>query len=183
MALGIHSLGYLVYFELLFAKLKVPMTPDVRHYLQQQQKARAYRIEKYKKAEVKKCRNTKLHDKLREYSEVVKKEIAKRNGCVYQPGIGMDGGYVAPAAAVTVAASALKKCSACGETGHSMRTNKKCRYYKKAGPAAAAEPAAEDDDNRDAQEQDLMDEIGFEASDDEFFDALEDDDEVDTSFF
>ena len=157
----------------------------MRYYLAKQQQTGAYRIDKYKQKEVKKERNFKLHNKLKEYSEKVKKQIAKRDGAVYQPGIGMDGGYC-ELAADPAAPPAANICSACGEAGHKLRTNKKCKYYvarntKKA--TDAADVTEEDsEENPDAGEQDLMDNVQFEESDDEFFDALEDDDDCDTGF-
>ena len=189
-ALGINSVGTLVYFGRLFAKLGIAVAPDVRHYLTKQQRTRAYRIQQYKKKEVKKVRNLKLHQRLREYSEklIIKKE---GKGAVYQPGIGMDGGYQAAAPAVAVAAASTisnsnDKCQACGEAGHKRRTNKKCRFYT-ARKAATTEPLTPTDDStatvdqatQDAEEQDLMDQVGFDASDDEFFDCIDKDDEED----
>ena len=183
LALGVHSVGTDEYYERLFAKLSIQLAPDVRHYFAQQQKARAYRIAHFKKTAIKKKRNYKLHDKLREYSEGVKKEIAKRDGCTYQPGIGMDGGYVAIEDAVAPPHDTNIRCSACGEAGHKMRTNKKCRFYRSIRGASATKPAAIIDEDRDAVEQDLMDEVGFEESDDEFFDTIEDEEDfIDTSF-
>ena len=190
MAIGISTVGSLEYYRRLFTKCGIHVTEATLHYLTQHQKARAYRIETYKKKEVKKKRNTKLHDKLREYSEKVKKNVAKRDGTVYQPGIGMDGGYCqqeeeeAPAPAAANNNSII--CSACGESGHKMRTNKKCRFYKPRGATAGAttKPVAlpdndsqdDSDSNKDAEEQELLDSLPFDdESDDEFFDAIEDD--------
>ena len=185
-ALGIHSVGSLVFFERLFGKFGIPLSIHARHYLTQQQRTRVYRIDNYKKKRVKKNRNYKLHDRLREFSEKVKKQIAKKEGSVYQPGIGMEGGYCQPAAATAIPSN--KRCSACGEAGHKMRTSKKCRLYKARGaaaPAAASLPTDNDEEcTHDADEQALLDACGFAGeSDDEFFDALEDDDDEDTMAF
>ena len=156
---------------------------NIKHYLEKHQQTRVYRLLKSKKQESKLQRNSKFHAKLKEYTSEVKKAVAKRDG-VYEHGIGMDGGYEEGAMAIAAAAAGSeKKCSACGELGHKMRTSKKCRYYKARGGAAAASaaPVLEEDatttatlPNRDAEEQALLDEMAFE-SDDEFFDAIEDD--------
>ena len=100
----------------------------------------------------------------------------------------MDGGYcelVAAAPPPTPVNNNIK-CSACGEAGHKLRTNKKFKFYSPRGNSSKKKPAPlakeEQEDNPDADEQDLMDNVQFEESDDEFFDALEDDDDCDTSF-
>ena len=72
-AIGIHSIGTSEYFVRLFGKLGVEITGPMQHYLSKQQQTRVYRIDKYKRQDVKKARNLKLHDKLKEYSEKVKK--------------------------------------------------------------------------------------------------------------
>ena len=184
-ALGIHSIGTLAYFERLFTKLGITVSDDILHYLTKQERTRNYRIQQYKKKEVKKERNFKLHNRLREYSEQL--IIKKEGGAVYQPGIGMDGGYQQQAAAV---ADGNNTCQACGEAGHKRRTSKKCRFYKARAPTKKA-PTTEPDETasstasavdqaaQDAEEQELMDAVGFDASDDEFFDALERDEEDD----
>ena len=113
----------------------------------------------------------------------------------------MDGGYeqedeAAEDEAVLVAGNntdgpntVVPTCSACGEAGHKMRTSKKCRYYKQRG-STTKQGAVPDsiilqgdaEDIRDAEEQDLMDAVAFDCSDDDFFDAHEEEDDFDTSF-
>ena len=139
MGIGISSVGTYEYFVRLLEKLGCPVTDHVRYYLSTQQKTRATRIAKYKKKQVKKNRNAKLYAKLKEYSEKIKIEKAKSNGCTYQPGIGMDGGYCEAEVAGTAddddgtAGDAIiqppQVCRDCGELGHKVKANKKCVLY------------------------------------------------------
>ena len=117
-----------------------PMNDHLHYYLSMQQKTRAARIAKYKKKETKKKRNFKLHAKLKEYSEKIKVESAKLNGCIYQPGIGMDGGYCQPMTEGGAAAddevggdstpAALSVCKHCGIAGHKRTTHRECGMYR-----------------------------------------------------
>ena len=181
-ALGIHSVGIVVYFERLLGKLGVPITDDFRHYLLLQQQTRTYRIVKSKKQSSKKNRNKKLHLKLQEYSEQVKREIDKGGGSVYNPGIGMNGGYSDVAGTKP---ATEKKCTSCGMVNgdHVRPWSKKCPNYeqyryaklaKKTTVTAVTAAEGMDDTDRDAVEQALMDEVGFEATDQEFAEVLED---------
>ena len=182
LALGIYSIGYHQYFERLFQRFGMDMPDDVRFYLVKQQRTRAYRIARDKKTDVKKQRNVKLHDKLRLFTAKVKSSEA--GGAQYNTGIGMDGGYCQPAApneggvppsAATAAAGKKTSCSACGETTHKRRTNRLCKFYtpptSRDNTRKNADPI--DQANQDAEEQGLLDEVGFDADDDEFFDAFE----------
>ena len=89
-----------------------------------QQKARSTRLAKSRLKANKKLRISKLHSKLKEYSEkIMKKERAKADGCVYQPGIGMDGGYCQPVGHDApedgdTTPGALSVCNSCCITGH-----------------------------------------------------------------
>ena len=172
LALGIYSLGYREYFERLFHRFGIVMPDDIRFYLAKQEQTRAYRIANDKKTEVKKLRNIKLHDKLRLFSAKVKGAAA---GAQYNTGIGMDGGYCQPAATGAAAASAVAAtrgtaaCSSCGKTTHKRRTNKLCQFYMPPATRDNINPSA----HQDAEEQGLLDEVGFDAEDDEFFDAFE----------
>ena len=189
LALGVHSVGTYEYYMGLFEKCGIFVSADTQHYLRTQQKTRAYRIAQCKKKEVKKARNKKLHAKLKEYSAKVQSDIAKRDGTVYQPGIGMDGGYNMPAAASasTTANTTSRVCSSCQGNDHLRPTNKKCRFYKarnnKNQPAAPVDsvpvPAPKNQLTRDADEQDLMDQVGFDDEGDEFFDCYDDEDDED----
>ena len=186
LVVGIHSLGTVNYFTRLYAKLGVTMTDDVLHYLATQQKARSYRIKKSKEREYKKTRNVKLHNRLKEYSEAVKRSIAKRDGSVYHPGIGMDGGYDPQETQPPTAASGVKTCSACGKQGHRLRTHRDCTLYVprrvKTPPSTATtitsgeDDEEEDDAERDAEELNLLDSVAFDDYD-EFFDCFEGDED------
>lgn len=131
MALGTHSLGVHDYYVCLFTHLGICVTPDVRHYLMKQQQARARRIVTHKKKEVKLRRIEKLHKKLKEHTEELQCIICKKEGSVYQPGIGVDAGICLPTSDVATKAS-LKACSSCNQigTGHVRPWSEKCSNYK-----------------------------------------------------
>ena len=139
-------------------------------------------------------RQEKFHNKLAEHTVTANKERCKREGLVYAPGIGMNGGYAdeddpdnePTANNKKKKGGGINKCNACGELGHKRKTNKKCKYYKKkkgAGVAAIdSSTAAKDEDSeeaqieRDADELDLLDQLCFDEGDDngdEFFDAMD----------
>ena len=127
-ALGIHSVGIVEYFSRLLLKLEIDPTPELLYFLQSQQKGRANRINKSKTKTYKKLRNKKLHERLQQYSETAKKEIAKKEG-VYQPGIGMNGGYTE--CTETTTTTKICQCSACGLVNgdHIRPWSKKCPKY------------------------------------------------------
>lgn len=196
MALGTHSLGVHDYYVCLFTHLGICVTPDVRHYLMKQQQARARRIVTHKKKEVKLRRIEKLHKKLKEHTEELQCIICKKEGSVYQPGIGVDAGICLPTSDVATKAS-LKACSSCNQigAGHVRPWSEKCSNYKEymlscsKKPVTGTEvdtvsvseqealfdvPTLEDTVHQDAKEQGLLYQVVFNEDADHFFDALED---------
>ena len=146
------------------------MTDDILYYLETQQKTRVYRKEKDKRHEIKKKRNAKLHGKLKDLS------LKLEAGAEYNPGIGMNGGYAADAGDGDKKPAAKLKCGSvcttCGEDTHKRSTNRLCpAYKKKRAPATPADLAAQVE--RDAHEQSLLDEVGFNLDGDEFFNSFE----------
>ena len=110
---------------------------------------RDYRITKGQDKETKRLRNSKLHAKLKTVTAELKGAVAKRDGCIYEPGIGLDGGYAsdgedsfAPLASCSpapkkkrrVASTATRKCSARGLPGH----NRSNIMYKRKMPRLIA---------------------------------------------
>ena len=175
-AIGISSIGTLHYFRRIFEALDIKMTPDVEHYLVLHGEARDYRITKAQDTESKRLRNSKLHGQLKQASIELKGILAARDGAVYQPGIGLDGGYVdteeadgdntssnfnKPPAKRRKTSTAARKCSACGETGHN-RSNRMCRLWTPRGAVDASGAAT----SRDLEEQDLLDQMAFAADQD-----------------
>ena len=172
-AIGIASVGTLHYFRRIFESLQIKMTADVEHYLVLHGETRDYRITKCQEPEAKRLRNTKLHEQLKKATIELKGAIAKEGG-VYQPGIGLDGGYeddtqdeaedggddAKPAAKKRKVGSSggSRKCSACGESGHN-RSNRMCSLWK---PRGASKPST----TRDSEELDLMDQMAFAAEQD-----------------
>ena len=175
-AIGIQSLGSLHYFTRLLEDLGIDITPDVKHYLTLHAETRDYRITKAQDPESKRLRNTAFHAKLKEATVELKGAIAKRDGLIYQPGIGMNDGYDESATAEEldcldppskkkrrkIASTASRKCSACGEAGHN-RSNRMC---KKWSPRGATRAAAATTTTRDLEEQHLMDQMMFAADQD-----------------
>ena len=195
-AIAINALGIYGFFQRLFQLLHIDMTPDVAHYLKQVDAPRTYRINKSQETKQKRRRQEKFHDKLMEHTEKAKKERCKREGAVYQPGIGMAKAQQQMPVDTTI------RCSSCRQLGHKTAGNKLCRNFKprkrkqKATASATTDTAdaADDDGNdaadnndineskdqlrRDARELDLMDAIPLIDGGDEFFDSFEDEDEL-----
>ena len=127
-------------------------------------------------------RNKKLHQKLQQWTEELRKSKAK-GGDIYHPGLGMDGGYCMPA---DNDKKADKACTGCGQigAGHLRPWSKKCPNYndylsKKEGKKIATGDKAatiEDQMAQDASEQELLDEIGFDEANCEFANTVEQDD-------
>ena len=190
LAVGINGLGIYLHFCRLFEMLNISIPEDVAYYLQQVDKRRTHRINKSKDKDQKKKRQEKFHQKLAEHAEKAKSERCKREGSVYQPGIGMGAGYCKP---VATAVDVTARCTKCKEHGHKRPTNKLCKHYKPRkgnkkdvvdgvvddDTAPKQTTAQEDQLERDAGEQDLMDAMPFLDGDDEFFDLFEDEDEMD----
>mgnify|MGYP000532148467 CR=1 FL=1 len=91
-ALGINCLGLLGYYQLLFTRLGLTMTPPMLHYLRQSNNIRAKRIAKSKTAAGKKIRVQKYQLNLLRKTVIAKREKMRRDGS-YRPGMGMNGGY------------------------------------------------------------------------------------------
>ena len=198
-ALLINGLGIMGFYEELFVRLGIKMTADVRHFIQQQSEYRRRRIAKSKTAAGKKIRTTRYADKIVAHTLVAKKERAKREG-VYRSGIGAEDGYTEEELALAAEQAKknlsskrtskkkaptdpTKKCTACGEIGHSRKTNKLCRYYvargkRKADDLDLESGEAQDDTpqaqtERDAADCDVLDSMELNDSDGDFFDANE----------
>jgi len=175
-AVGINGLGVYLYFCRLFILLGIDMTDDISHYLQQIDARRTYRILKSRDVDQKKKRQAKFHDMLKEHTETAKKQRCKRDGAVYEPGIGMEGAATAtpPTVDKTI------RCGSCKEFGHKSARNKMCKNFK---PRKRRQQSKTNDDTaeqlrRDAAEQDLMDAIPFIDGEDEFFDSFDNEDEL-----
>ena len=167
-AIGIQSIGSLHYFKRLLGALGIDVTPDVLHYLTQHAEARDYRISKGQEKETKRLRNHKLHAKLKQATIELKGAIAKRDGAIYQPGIGLGGGYNSDDEGSSAPVSperplkkkrkvtATRKCGACGLAGHN-RSNRMCQQWSPKG--AVNYPASST--TRDVEEQQLLDQLTF----------------------
>lgn len=92
--LCINALGILAFYEKVFEKLGIPMPSDTQHYLQWRDNRQSKRLLISKTPKQKKKRQKRFHDKMKEHAEDAKKQKAKREGGLYMPGIGLDGGYI-----------------------------------------------------------------------------------------
>jgi len=142
-ALGVNGMRHDAYFHHMFECLGIKMTPDVAHCIKVVHGKRERRSTISKTSEYKKKRQKAFHKKLKQHSEVAKKEKAKREGLVYRPGIGMDDGYISDTNVEdekkqqklekkeqqqTAKQSTRKppRCSACGKIGHN-KSNPNCQ--------------------------------------------------------
>ena len=130
-ALGICTLGTLVYYEGLFERLGIKLTADVHHYLRIRAIKRQKKLDKTKTKEYKKKRKADEFERLKKDTVEASTARAKRDG-TYKSGIGMTGGYdeeeaddgdKKPAAATGI------KCTSCGGTDHQRSTSRKCKNY------------------------------------------------------
>ena len=147
-AIGISTLGMLHYFDTLIRKkLGIHINDDVRHFLSVKSNSRQKRLDKTKTKEYKRKRKTSEFEKIKRETVEATAARAKREGAVYQPGIGMTGGYdesdlveiddndsgaKKPAAMTrkkTKTSPSQQVCTACNEPGHMRPWNKKCKLY------------------------------------------------------
>ena len=188
--LAVHSIGAVEHCRHLFGEFGLTMTKNIRRYFQLQEKCRSCRKQKCKRTSVKKERNgLLLHEKLKQHTEVPRKQIAKREGAVYSPGIGFAAGTCAP----IQPKKNLKPCVACGQVGagHVRPWSEKCPKHdehlankEKARVSALPDDnnAADDQVKMDANEQDPLDVIGFDTKVDDPLaaEAAQDDDDSDS---
>ena len=194
-AVSIHTIGFERFFIRLFGKLGINCTQNIVKFLRQQQSIRVCRITKSRKHEVKLKRNTKLHERLKKFTEEARKEIAKRDGVAYEPAMGLGGGYTEEELNASATAKKRKApivCQRCNKAGHRTYRSSKCDHHdeyleKQRRKKDKAQQPQQDDDAEtqdqediaaqqaeiDGDEADLMDQIPLDYSDNEFFDAIE----------
>jgi hypothetical protein len=137
MGIGIHAVGTSTYFERLFRKLGIVMTPNVRHFLSVKEKKRNKRIQKVKSTEAKKLRKLSHFDKLKAEESAAIVARAKRDG-TYRKGQNMDDdvldeGMQPPLPTGTRARRVTPVCPHCGKKGHTTTRSKKCLHHKRPG--------------------------------------------------
>ena len=178
MAVGIHTLGYRRFFELLFDLCGMTVDDGTLHYLKKQQKARHERMVDGRKSESKKKRQAKLYRKLKKHHEKLRKD--KAQGIHYQPGVGMtDPAEAAERLAQKAANEARDQppgdkpagmdnnnwCKACRQWGHRRRNSKLCAMNPKQQSGKDNDyeddptTAVPDSDAIDAETLDLLDEV------------------------
>ena len=86
-AVSINSLGYDVYFEMLFEELGIDMTPSSKKYFDEREKQRHNHASSQKTTTAKKKRNKKLYEKLRAHTEKTKKDYKTGIGFTIGPAV------------------------------------------------------------------------------------------------
>ena len=129
-AIGVHSLGPMDYWRLLFNKLGMAVNEDTLYYLSSIDSTRAAKNARAKMNDYKAVRMKVEHDNLQKHTEVAKKERAERDGVAYESGVGMTGGYTAEeidnAATDDSKKKKKKRCSSCQGTSHLRVTSRMC---------------------------------------------------------
>jgi len=171
MAIGINTMGLVRYYRLLFDKLGMAMTSDVYHYLQVKDSNRFKRINKAKTPTAKRRRQRFKFEKLKQHTEDAKRARCRRDGSVYQSGIGMDGGYILEDEATNATArprrSSARKCGICRQIGHDRRNCPQAQVHPQTINEADADLQA------DADEMDALDSRPLIDPEEEFFSAEE----------
>ena len=181
MAIGINTLGLVGYYREVFDKLGMFMTSDVYHYLQVKDTNRHKRITKAKTPAAKRRRQRGKFEKLKKHTEEAKRARCRRDGSVYQSGIGMDGGYMEEDATATTAPRRTRgprRCGLCRQVGHDRR-------HCTSSVMQPLTSVAEDTDQRaDADEIDAYDSRPLVAdSEEEGFFSADEFDGSDSSMF
>ena len=126
MATGVVSLGFSQYFLRLFKDLGIQVTPAIRHYIQQKQKQRSFRLHKQKLTATKKKRKeAKFRNLIEEEDKAIRQRL-KRDGA-YATGANMKPEGFDDGDKKTRATSSNTICPHCGLKGHKTTRSKKCR--------------------------------------------------------
>ena len=165
MAVGINSVGFVVYFTRLYRKLGVAMEPSVLYFLRQKDEIRYKRLASIKLNEKKKIRMEKKFAQLKDDELIARKERAKRAG-TYRPGMNMDDDtaedFVLPKTKKNKSRKDLV-CPHCGKHGHSTTRSKHCLQHPDNNPQ---EDQAQLKVENDADDLDAMDTMPLGDGDD-----------------
>jgi hypothetical protein len=146
-AVGINSVGFDAFFQRLFMRMGMTMTPNVAHYLKVKEKKRVTRLAMIRTKDAKLLKNKSKYDKLKEHTDQAKKEFHQRQG-TYRKGMNLDDPYgecfngndeeatTRPAKRAKVAGPMAKFCEYCGNKGHLTKRSKKCSEHGTTGPPA-----------------------------------------------
>jgi hypothetical protein len=140
LALGVNTLGLLVYFKRLFAALHINMTDNVLHFLEVKSNKRVKRLAKLKTKEENRERSKHKFDQLKEDTLIAIKERSKRDG-TYKKGMNMAEGNIdgyteedlnnnrrKPKSKTAVDRSGIE-CKHCHLFGHRTIRSKHCLLY------------------------------------------------------
>ena len=132
-AVGIHNLGHLTFWEKVYNQLEFGMGFVTRGYLSRKDNKKEKRRQQQRKPEVKKKRNRVKFEKLKQEMKKLKKDCER--GATYGSGIGFD--------TITIPPDVKKmdrekkdeqevkcKLAGCYKKDHVRRNNKACTYYK-----------------------------------------------------
>jgi hypothetical protein len=174
-AVGINSVGVLVYFKRLFRKLGIQMTDNVEHYLRIKEKTRMKRLENVKTKEAKHKKSKRKRDKLVDDTKTAKMELRKRLG-TYRRGMALDDVVDHDEVPIAKKRKATKKapsyCEWCRRLDHATNKNKKCKAppnamkkYRKDGSLLTDPPLAALDEETVEEEEDPMLATGLPTND------------------
>jgi len=90
--IAIITLGFKVFYEHILESFGIPMTDDIKSFLQIISKKRDKQIAKTKTNDAKKSQQQKFHAKLKQHTTDAETDSSKADG-TYMPRIGMNGGY------------------------------------------------------------------------------------------
>jgi hypothetical protein len=153
---GINALGTKDYFERLFKKLGIIMTPNIQHYLSLNKNKRNRHIPKGKQKEAKKLRKEGNFAKTKDDEADALKQRSKQDG-TYKAGQNLDGmeedddNTTMPACRKKLAV-----CKHCGKKGHTTTRSKQCLHYKGGTSTTNAKHLA---DMEDADNMDMLDSL------------------------
>ena len=173
-AIGINSMGFMVYFQRLLKALGIAVTPNVEHWLQVRETIRNRRLLKAKTNDMKKLRNKRKYEQMKTLEAAARKARDKREGQYKSGGHMQDGGF--DGEETQQSHKAKTTCAACGSTNHKTTRSTKCPFnprhpnyvppqpqQQEPLPAASLDFAAFLDpastDNIDADDVDDMDQL------------------------
>ena len=130
-AIGVHNLGHLRFWEEVFSDLGIDMSINLRNYLFRKDKAKENKKEYQSRPERKRKRNQEKFDKIQEDLKKLKKD--KKRGATYGSGIGIKNSVPPEVERIDYEKKKTSQCECsllgCYNKGHKRRSSKKCFYF------------------------------------------------------